>query len=336
MFSFFRPRPEEQSTTEAKVKQEVPTTTQPIDGTLIKEDRENVIPSTSRDAEEEVRVAAVQDKVVYENIGDIDIDTSIDEEEDSIDNTLTNIRYLLSEEKALTSCYNYLTSSNTEVDDSCRKAMINWVYNMQRALKLSSETSYIAVSFLDRYLSCGRGKSSEALEDKYTFQLATIASFYIAVKLYTEVELNVVTLARLCKGYYSKSAILDMEEDINEALNFPSIKDFRMEQPTAMRFVHQFVRLLPDHVDEESLLLSCEKKIEYVTTDIYFSVCLPSVVGASCLTYSLLQHVELSPEERKQFYVHLSKYTNLVEVMEAENRLIACGSSKPTNQGYEC
>ena len=89
-------------------------------------------------------------------------------------------------------------------------------------------------------------------------------------------------------------------------------------------------------VDEESLVLSCEKKIEYTVYDIYFSVCLPSVVGACCLTYSLLQHVELSPEERKQFYVHLSKYTNLVEVMEAENRLIACGSSKLTNQGYEC
>lgn len=338
MFSFFRPRrAEEESTTEAKVKQEVPPLTQSIDQTLIKEDRDNVIPSTSRFAEEEVRVAAVQDKVAYEIIDDIDdIDTSIDEEEESIDNTLRNIRYLISEEKVLTSCYNYLTSSNTEVDDYCRKAMVNWVYNMQRALKLSSETSYIAVSFLDRYLSCGRGKSSEALNDKYKFQLATIASFYIAVKLYTEVELNVVTLARLCKGYYPKSAILDMEEDINEALNFPSIKDFRMEQPTAMRFVHQFVRLLPDHVDRESLLLSCEKKIEYTTEDIYFSVCLPSVVGACCLTYSLLQHVELSPEERKEFYIHLSKYTNLVEVMEAENRLIACGSSKPTNHGYEC
>jgi len=266
MFSFFRPRRAEESTTEAKVKQEVPPLTQSIDQTLIKEDRENVIPSTSRDAEEEVRVAAVQDKVVYESIDDIDIDISIDEEEDSIDNTLTNIRYLISEEEALTSCYNYLTSSNMEVDDSCRKAMVNWVYNMQRALKLRSETSYIAISFLDRYLSCGRGKSCEALDDKYKFQLATIASFYIAVKLYTEVELNAVTLARLCKGYYPKSAILDMEEDINEALNFPSIKDFRMEQPTAMRFVHQFVRLLPDHVDEESLLLSCEKKIEYTTT----------------------------------------------------------------------
>ena len=71
-------------------------------------------------------------------------------------------------------------------------------------------------------------------------------------------------------------------------------------------------------------------------SDIFFSVCLPSVVGACCLTYSLLQHVDLSPEERKEFYVHLSKYTNLVEVMEAENRLIACGSSKLTNQGYEC
>ena len=273
MFSFFRPRrAEEESTAEAKVKQEVPTTTQPIDGTLIKEDRDNVEerPSTTTPgdiAEEEVRVAAVQDKVVYENIDDdIDIDTSIDEEEESIDNTLRNIRYLLSEEKVLTSCYNYLTLSNTEVDDNCRKAMINWVYNMQRALKLSSETSYITVSFLDRYLSCGRGKSREALDDKYKFQLATIASFYIAVKLYTEVELTVVTLARLCKGYYPKSAILDMEEDINEALSFPSIKDFRIEQPTAMRFVHQFVRLLPDHVDMESLLLSCEKKIEYTTT----------------------------------------------------------------------
>ena len=165
MFSFFRPRrDEEESTTEAKVKQEVPTTTQPIDGTLIKEDRDNVEerPSTTTPgdiAEEEVRVAAVQDKVVYENIDDdIDIDTSIDEEEESIDNTLRNIRYLLSEEKVLTSCYNYLTLSNTEVDDNCRKAMINWVYNMQRALKLSSETSYITVSFLDRYLSCGSGK----------------------------------------------------------------------------------------------------------------------------------------------------------------------------------
>ena len=50
---------------------------------------------------------------------------------------------------------NYLTA---EVNEACRKAMIDWCFTVVDAFDLSRESVAISMSLLDRYLSSNNGK----------------------------------------------------------------------------------------------------------------------------------------------------------------------------------
>ena len=97
------------------------------------------------------------------------------------EDTLSIIHAMRTQEDEVSPCYHYLQRSSV-IDEKDRTSMVNWCQRSGTALKLSPETVWIAISFFDRYLSSGKGKSSAALQDKYTFQLVAITSFYIAVK----------------------------------------------------------------------------------------------------------------------------------------------------------
>ena len=245
---------------------------------------------------------------------------------DTNDETLSRITAMRRQEDEVSCCINYLQlSTNNEIDAKCRTQMVSWCQQVQKALKLSPDTVWIAISFFDRYLSSGKGKSRAAIQDKYKFQLAAITSFYIAVKLYENVGLSVDTLAKLCKGYYAKEDIIDCEENIIFAL------DFRLATPTPMEFVRHIMEcMLPPELNNNKLTKAVQKRIEYTSTDIYFTFCKPSVIGASVLTSILLTREILSPTERQTFYLRLSSITDLIDVMEAQNKLIT-GHTKPVS-----
>lgn len=197
---------------------------------------------------------------------------------------------------------------------------------MQRALELSSETVWIATRFLDRYVSSGKGKSQEALDDRHKFQLAAITAFYTAVKIheYPVVKLDVVKLVKICKGYYEESEILFTEEDILSAL------DWRVTTPTPMEFVRVFIELLPERIASSSItsdriLEASQKFVDGTTTDFYFTFFKPSIIGAACLASSVAATKGgiLSSSERKAFWLQLAKTTDMIEVMEAQNRLLS-------------
>jgi len=232
------------------------------------------------------------------------------------DKNLSTIDALRRQEDDVSICINFINlSTNNEITETCRTSMVVYLQKIGKALKLSPETVWIAISFFDRYLSSGKGKSNDALQDKYKFQLVAISSFYIAVKLYEQVELSVDTLAKLCKGYYAKEDILQSEEDILFAL------DFRLTTPTPMEFIRHYIHLLPSDIIDNKLLKECEKRVEYTSTDIYFTFCKPSCVGASILTSILLDQNVMSSTERQTLYLKLAKMTDLIEVMECQKKL---------------
>ncbi|KAL7543690.1 hypothetical protein ACHAXR_012998 [Thalassiosira sp. AJA248-18] len=231
---------------------------------------------------------------------------------------LERIEAMRAQEDTLSTCYHYFHGSacnTTDIDEACRKSMVVWCQQIQKSLKLSPETVWIAISFLDRYLSSGKGKSQEALQNRFKFQLAAITSFYVAVKINESVELDVATLAKLCKGYYAESKILSMETDIIFAL------DWRVSCPTPMDFVRHLLKLLPGDINSKGLLEASQKNVEHACTDFYFSFCKPSVVAASCLASCLIGTEILSSTERQAFWRQIARITDLVGVMDAQSKL---------------
>ena len=197
---------------------------------------------------------------------------------------------------------NYLTA---EVNEACRKAMIDWCLTVVDAFDLSRESVAISMSLLDRYLSSNNGKSCETLQSKQKFQLAAITCFYIAVKIYEPVQLGIAMLLKLCRGYYKQHDIVCMEEDILAAL------DYRVyiSTTTPMEYVRHYLDLLSEWKEMKDVILEnamCHS--DNATLDIYFSTCRVSSVGIACLAGALEdESIVLTVLEKQVIWSQLSR-----------------------------
>jgi len=247
------------------------------------------------------------------------------------ENNLACLKAMCSQEDAIATC-NYLKlSPNNIIDETCRTAMVGWCQAIAMKLNLRPNTLWIAISFFDRYLSSGKGRSRAALQDKYAFQLAAITTFYIAVKLYEDFEFSIDTLYKIIKGFYSKEDILLLEVDILSCL------DHRLSIPTPMDFSRLLVMFLPHdiQVSKVDLLDECQRKVAYTSTDMYFTLCKPSVVGSSCLISCLIDMDIMTSTQRRTFYSKVASVVDLIDVIQAQKRLLAktkCSKSPPSTK----
>ncbi|KAL7527555.1 hypothetical protein ACHAWF_002226 [Thalassiosira exigua] len=220
---------------------------------------------------------------------------------------------------------NYFERASDDVDESCRASMVQWTRQISTALELRSETVWMATSFLDRYLSSGKGKSQEALEDRHRFQLAHIACFYLAVKIREPAELTVSDLADLlCRGYYDEADVVEAELDVLFAL------DWRLSVPTPMEYVARFLEFLPnlDVSARDYILEASRKYVDRAAEDFYFATKKPSVVGAGCLVGALTEIDALTRRERQAFWITLGQMTNLIGIMYVQKRLLGGNSEE--------
>lgn len=219
-------------------------------------------------------------------------------EENRIDDVLARIHAMRSQEENAV-CRNYLTSL---VDASCRLAMVNWCFTLVDSLDLSRETVGIGMSILDRYLSSGKGKSTEALRDKHLFQLAAITSFYMAVKLHEPVKLDTRMVVHLCRGFYKESVIIEMERDLLHSLEWRLC----VSTITPIEYVRHLIQLLPELMDiADTIQENAMKHMDCATADLAFSAFRASAVGIACLAGALNDtDTDILPSLEKQSIWH--------------------------------
>jgi len=80
---------------------------------------------------------------------------------------------VMKEQEESTRCYDYFKqgAETAAVNKADRKSMVSWCQRVGAAIRISSETVWIAISLCERYLSSGKGRSKEVLEDRYKYQL---------------------------------------------------------------------------------------------------------------------------------------------------------------------
>jgi len=225
------------------------------------------------------------------------------------------------EENITIQCY-----FTAEVDEPCRKAMVDWCFTIVDAFDLSRETVAITMSILDRYLSSNKGRSNQVLNSKQQYQLAVITALFISVKLHEPVQLGIDLLLKLCRGYYSKHDIISMEQDILESL------DYRIyaSTTTPMEYVRHLLKLLPEWGDVQDVINERATQYSYdATTDFNFSV-VPSLhVAIACIARALEddESCTLSELEKRVLWAQLSRKLDLdiasPEMRKVEMTLLA-------------
>ena len=130
-----------------------------------------------------------------------------------------------------------------DIDIDCRFKMCKWCYDICKFCKYDRETVEIAMSYLDRFVSTEFGAA--ALQDRNIYQLASMTTIYTAIKIHEREALSPRVVSQLSRGMYTAKQIEDMEAIILFAL------EWRMHPPTAMSFVQEFLKLLPQDVLSE-------------------------------------------------------------------------------------
>jgi hypothetical protein len=213
-------------------------------------------------------------------------------------------------------CRDYFTP---QVDATYRKLMVDWCFIVADAFALSRETVCAAVSIFDRYFSSGKGQSHEALKCMKKYQMAVIASFFVAMKLHEpessvlgitsflvamkhhEPEPSVIgmqSLVKLCLGVNEESDILNMEDEILSALEW-RVYAF---STTPMEYVRHYVAVLLPMlgIDIADLILdNAAKRTYFASLDVYFSACRASSVGMACLMGAIDEVRSISSSDKE-------------------------------------
>ena len=137
------------------------------------------------------------------------------------------------------------------IDVDCRNKMCEWCYQIVEFCKLGGDAVEIAMSYLDRFLLTKVGAA--ALHDRNLYQLASMTTLYTAIKVHESQALSPSAVSQLSRGAYTTEQIEQMEATILSAL------EWRMNPPTALSFVREFLKLIP----EDSLSKqACETALE--------------------------------------------------------------------------
>eukprot|EP00257_Ricinus_communis_P020600 XP_015579866.1 G2/mitotic-specific cyclin C13-1 [Ricinus communis] len=170
---------------------------------------------------------------------------------------------------------NYMTKVQTDISVKMREILVDWLVEVAEEYKLVSDTLYLTVSYIDRFLS------SRAL-GRNKLQLLGVSCMLIASK-YEEISPpHVEDFCYITDNTYSKEEVVDMEKDVLKFLNY------EMSTPTAKNFLRILTKAAQEYCKSPDLqfeFLSCYLA-ELSLLDYQCVLFLPSVIAASAVFLS--------------------------------------------------
>lgn len=160
-----------------------------------------------------------------------------------------------------------------DINGNMRTVLVDWIVEVCEEYRLNTETLYLAVSYVDRFLSMMSVVRSK-------LQLVGTSAMFIAAKLEGIYPPDVADFVYITDDTYTKKQVLRMEQLILRALSFD------MSAPTPHVFVNLFAVMedLSDSVRHLAMYL-CELSLLYSTPFLQY---LPSRVAAAAIAYARL------------------------------------------------
>ena len=127
---------------------------------------------------------------------------------------------------------NYLTKvqNPSEVKDTSRAFLIEWIIDVHRKFRLLPETLYVTVFILDRFLSLQSIKKSQ-------LHILGVTSLLISTKYEEIYPPDLKDLLTVSENKFTKAEVLKMEQQILITLQFD------LTSPSSYRFLERFRKL---------------------------------------------------------------------------------------------
>ncbi|GAV71922.1 Cyclin_N domain-containing protein/Cyclin_C domain-containing protein, partial [Cephalotus follicularis] len=221
-----------------------------------------------------------------------------------------------SEEKRRPST-NYIERVQKDINASMRSILIDWLVEVAEEYRLVRETLFLAVNYIDRYLSGN-------VLNRRQLQLLGVACMMIAAKYEEICAPQVEEFCYITDNTYFKEELLQMESAVLNYLKF------EMTAPTANCFLRRFVRASEGITKVPSMQLEClANYLAELSLLEYSMLCYaPSMIAASA---TFLAKYILSPKQNPwsspmQHYT-LYQPSDLRDCVEALHRLCSDSSS---------
>jgi len=206
-------------------------------------------------------------------------------------------------------CSDYLelATSPSMINELCRTKMLEWCFQVTEFGKFKRDTVVMAMSYLDLFLSSGSTRAIDSIKTRREFQLASMTTLYMALKLFEPVELKTSVFATLSQNTYTAKNFAEMEFDILSDLNW------RVNRPTVLSFLEQFFALIPTRLARNDMVMKsleyiCKQYTELTLSDYYFVTQKPSTIAIAVLSTSL-QHISLDfidETDRRSLFLEIS------------------------------
>ncbi|PJF17870.1 hypothetical protein PSACC_02300 [Paramicrosporidium saccamoebae] len=175
-----------------------------------------------------------------------------------------------------------LFQNNRDILPTMRCKLVNWLIEVSLHFRLHRETFYLAVHYLDRFLSLHWGVARGSL------QLIGVACLFIASKLEEIYPPKLKDFAVVCDGSCSSSAIFETELDVLMALQW------KLSFPTVYFWLNLYLDLLQNHLCSEMIESLRASSLQLIDLAIHTPIMLLhsySVLAASALYIRLQDEV---------------------------------------------
>ena len=181
------------------------------------------------------------------------------------------------------------------VDTLYRAKMIEYFYRIVDFFELQRDIVSVTINILDRYSLTAEGSS--IIDNRKEYQLASMASFYTSIKIFESKVIGPDFFTNTSRGSFTEKDITDMEMRILLSLKW------RMNPPTALAFVHNFMHLIPNDMNKSvrlKILEHSKYQTELAMNDCWFADKLPSSIALASITnsFNALECRELSETSR--------------------------------------
>jgi hypothetical protein len=132
----------------------------------------------------------------------------------------------------------YLQKVQTEIKDTSRAFLIEWMIDVHRKFKLVPEALYVTIHIIDQYMSKKKVLKSQ-------LHLLGVATLLIASKYEEIYPPELRDFIAVSENKFSKNMVLEMEREVLMTL------EFRITAPSSYRFLQRYRRLSVSLNDEE-------------------------------------------------------------------------------------
>ena len=169
----------------------------------------------------------------------------------------------------------YMESLQSDINPAMRAILVDWLVEVGLEYRLASDTLFLSVAYIDRFLSLMDVPRSK-------LQLVGVTAMLIASKYEEIYAPQVDEFCYITDNTYPREEVLAMEKDVLDGL------DFDLTQPTTKTFLRRFISAAAGEIDVTvTFEFLCSYLAELSLMEYSLLSYLPSHVAASCVLLAL-------------------------------------------------